>query len=82
MKDCLWGGRVLVLPVSLCLLVWNVVRLVVGVVLARCWVLKDQAGFAGVSLLVASLLAVPALVGVVGLVGLLFEICIVDASIL
>jgi hypothetical protein len=71
------------------LLVWNLGWVVGGRVLARCWVLKDQAGWVrpvgggsgGVSLW-ASFAAAARVCVVVVLVGLLFEICIVDASIL
>ena len=57
-----------------------------GRVVAHCWVLKDQAGshrWVG-ACVVASVLPfvlVPPVGGVGGLVGLLFEIWIVDASI-
>ena len=71
---------------------WNLVRSLVGVGLAHCWVLKDQAGPGSVcecswlglggaeSSGPPSSLMRCVLCGWV-LVGLLFEICIVDASI-
>lgn len=66
----------LVLP-SCALVVWvGVERGLVGegLGLAHCWVLKHQ-------LLVPPFVLLPRFCGGGGLVGLLFEICIVDASI-
>ena len=83
MKDRPGGGRASVLPSwSPCGVgwVWNLVRSLVGVGLAHCWVLKDQAGWFESSGPPSS--AVRRVVGGGWLVGLLFEICIVDASIL
>ena len=71
---CRWGG------------VWNLVVAVWWVGLAHCWVLKNQAGPSDrdeSGVFWASLEdAAPGWVGWLSLVGLLFEICIVDASIL
>ena len=63
---------------------WNLVRSLVGSGLAHCWVLKDQVPPGWGECESSGLLGRRRTVRVCGwfLVGLLFEICIVDASIL
>ena len=100
MKRLVWCLPVLVLPLPCWGGVWNGRVGGWSVVLARCWVLRNQAGFppripgapplwgavvravgGGVVVLEWSSRVLSPRVGGGGWVGLLFEICIVDASI-